>query len=258
MMHDVPFQPLTLRKKPLEETKLTLIKRVLRELTKVQSDIPQELRTFRTKDIIKLAKDMDERGEGIQRSTLGVNFEIAVAIAIARGEAPPERPDFSRYANARINMCQTARSRSRRYSYLLRNKQRDQLAQDVVGLQELLRHSIIRRKLLEEGKLDRGPWPASLPFPNDPFRPSATVDHRYQQLRTHRTKAVLAREIVSLEKPIAEHRAHIQTLDRLYLEQKRKQTTARGAARKTGTNSSNSKAKVAQPARPPSRRKTQE
>jgi hypothetical protein len=244
---DVPFQPLALREKPLEETKLELIKRVLWELNKAQNDIPQELRIFRTKDIIELAKDMDPKGEGIQKCTLSFNFEIATAIATARGEAPPERPDFNRYANARINMCQTARSRSRRYSYLLHTKQRDQLAQDVVGLQELLRHSLTRRELLKEGKLDQGPWPASLPFPNDPFKPSATADHRYQQLRTHSSKMVLAREIVSLEKQIAEHRAHIQALDRLYLAQKRKQVPTKATARKTNT----SKAKVAQPPRPP-------
>ena len=244
---DVPFQPLILRKGSREETKLELIKRVLWKLNKVQSDIPQELRTFRTKDIINLANDMDKEGKGIQKSTLAINFQIAVAIAIARGEVPPERPDFSRYANFRINMCQTARSRSRRYSYLLRTKQRDQLAQDVVGLQELLRHSLTRRKLLEEGKLDQGPWPASLPFPNDPFIPDATADHRYQQLRTHSSKAVLAREIVSLEKQIAAHRAHIQALDQLYLTQKRQHASTKTTARKSDT----SRAKVAQPSRPP-------
>lgn len=221
---DLPFQPSSLQKQGEKKKKhtLKLVKRAIYERDKEQKGIPEELRQFETRDIIRILQKLTGDGKRIHKSTLKLNMEVAAAIAAARREDFQAIPDFSQYANAKINRKFDSKAQSRRLTYLLKKKSRDQLAQDVIGLTELDRHYTNRRKLLEAGRLDEGPWPANLPYPNDPFLPGLAAGHQYQQLRSHGRKAVLAKTIVTLEKRIAEHRQHIQKLDRLYMAQKPK------------------------------------
>ncbi|UQN08438.1 hypothetical protein [Deinococcus sp. QL22] len=226
---DLPFQPSSLLKSGEDRKSLTLefIKRAINERNKEQLHITEELRTFETKDLLRIANELinksdSKRKKPIYKTTLSSNTEVASVIAVARRETFQAIPDFSRYASLKVNRSIGHRAQSRRRSYLIKHKSRDQLAQDVVGLMELDRFYTNRRELLDVGNLEEGPWPEKLPFPNDPFVPSAAAAHRYQQLRTHQRKADLAKMIIDLEKRISEHRQHLQKLDRLYLAQKPK------------------------------------
>lgn len=211
-------QPAGLHRSGVARSQATslLVEQALALLTQRQAHLPLERRRFPNAEILEAALTL--RPElPLHLSTLHRNSGAAKLIAQARREGSPE-PDFQRYGGWKPPRSSSIRSRSRRRAKLSK-KSLAWLAEYVVGLEEVERHCIQRRQMLECVGWISGPWPSGHEYPLVQFKPSATVWDRYLRYFQRATREELSKFAVNLEQLLTEHLTQLLQYDSAYMQQ---------------------------------------
>lgn len=202
-------QPLALQRHSTRKSAMTA-QRIEQVITYIQTRMPPQHQTFATTQILNVARQLFP-GWTLNRSTLTRNPTVRQQLARVKDDSKPQ-PDFRAYANWTPPEMTSARRRRRRFT-TLQHWSRQQLAEHLVGLEELLRHVTTRRQALEREDLTNGPWPENQPYPRPPFKVSSDAVERYERHRRLQNRRELARQILTLEQEAMEHLSHVLVLD---------------------------------------------
>ena len=212
------MQPKGLQQTSTQRAQSTLdrVEQALTHLDEEQRRIPRDERRYPTSAILTKVAELHPDLPPIHRSTLRRNLPVKELITKWRAHTMVSKLqlDLARFAAWRGHH----RFHPARYSNRLRSYSVAELAERVVGLEDLQSHCIARREQIERALLPDGSWPHPLPYPIEPFRVSDDAQQRYQSYLNNMSKAMLIRRLLELERAVQEHQAHMAEYDRQYVE----------------------------------------
>lgn len=199
------------------ESTLRRIEQALAHLDDEQRRVPRDERQYPTAAILVKAAELRPDLPPIHRSTLSRNVEARQLIAQWRAHyvgGSSRRPNFEQFAGWR---GRKGTGHSARYGNRLRSYSLADLAERVVGMEELHRHCLTRREQIECVMLPDGSWPQHVQYPLDRLCVSEDAQRRYQSNINTSSKDDLIRLLVQLERAVQEHQAHLAEYDSQYV-----------------------------------------
>lgn len=210
-------QPDTLRAASESRSQATLrrIEQALAYLDDQQKRVPRDERVYTNDSILAAAAALRPDLPPIHRSTLLRNVQAKALIA-AWQRREPQMPDFDKYGGWQARP-RVENRHAPRYANRLRCKSVTELAERVVGLEDLLAHCLSRREAIEQACLIEGTLLKNSTYPLEPFIVSPDAPQRYQTYVNSESKSVLIRKLMGLETAVQEHQQHLLEYDREYV-----------------------------------------
>lgn len=210
-------QPVALQRvsaqRRLETVKL--VARALAECAAMQREMEPHKRQYPDAMIIAAARKLDPQRR-LTPGTLRSNINAAQLIAEARGYTCIE--NILRFGNWYPPKRNSKRWRRNRIDTLTAwTKQ--QLAAELTGLGEIIRHFEDRLQVIEAAHWGDGPWPGIEPYPLQPFHPGPLVQSKLLEYQNRQwTKKMLITHIISSERVASELYARLLVFDEQYVD----------------------------------------
>lgn len=191
------LQPPALQHANAQREQLTFrrVELALSDLAELQKKLPAK--QYSDEAIVAADRARHPERPPLTSATLRNNHATAQLIAQFR-QVETTETNFQRFCTWRPPKYTSNRSYQRRKAKYKTWKILP-IAEEIVGLQDLIQHMTERKQIIESAHWTSGPWPTKHQYPLQPYIPNSNLHSQAKSLARRKWKDVLIRELLTLE-----------------------------------------------------------
>lgn len=193
------LQPPALQHANAQREQLTFrrVELALTDLAELQKKLPAKQHSYSDEAIVAADRARHPERPPLTTATLRNNHAAAHLIAQFRQMETTE-VKFERFGTWKPPKYSSHRSYYRRQAKYKLWKI-PSLAEEIVGVRDLIRHMTERRQAIELAHWTTGPWPTTHRYPLQPYIPCTTLSNQARALARAKWKDKLIRELLTVE-----------------------------------------------------------